>query len=1068
MSESEKPDEMLESVANLETARMTLRWALDRMRSLEAGNAEMRELLKAAASGREEAVKELERFRLSAEERLKRLSEKERFVQEMQGILNSLFKGELDVAGFVKKRQELDKAQELIEAKVRKQLAEAEELRKRELEGHARLLTEMEAAYTGALAEAQRRFHEAVAGLEKRHRAEIAAEQAKVSRAYEDVLQETSHQGEQFHQKALLMEAEFSGRRKELEKDLEKLQQKLAEEHLQAEQRQSHLHEALRERIEAEKRQLEQELALRDARVAEMRQALVELEASIERREEEAVRKAFERFEEERRSFRDRIEALRRETDERVAEASNQIEALKAELAQQESRFNSEREALLRAQQDLRRKDADMHREQLEAEHREFLERQRRRDAEQLGALETAERRHAAREAELRESLARDLETVRAAHAEELRRLEAEISSLRERHEAELRIRDDEVRRLSELMRVDDSKRDERTSAEFEALQARHARELERLSQELSRQQERFQAEQTAMLGELGEARQKHAHDLEAARAEIAAKSAAEIDGLRQRHEAESRRLSESWSARYAEQAQRLESEIARLKQRHEADLASAHQESHSILEPLRAAEEERGRRTAADFEALQAKTREEIERLAGRMQAQAEAFKAEREALLAEAQQIRQADAAKHAEALQALEASYKTREAEFSRVNETRFQTLHQEAVRRIQTAVAEVQALRAQMEKQRTESDAQRAALLEQQAAVIQQEAQKYMEQLDQMRRSYSKMLASQKEESLAESERLSKAVSELRAELTRRPEAPAPGASESAVLEGAAVSPLAGKGGAQTSAQAPKRRRLKALGWGALAAAASAAAAFAWVFVFSGRDYAVPFSHPTGLVWEGDILWASDWYDQSIHQLRLGPSGLTAVRRFPVPAHILGMTRVNGAFYIVDSWARLIERWVPSGDALVLDRSWPSPGEKPSAVHYDGKSLWTADSGARKIYRHLLDEDLTVAESYSAGDDPVGLGSDAKGDFWSADGANRLFLRRLRDANLSFAGAYRLPEILDDAPLLSCFAWRGRKLWIGREGSFRLIERPWWRLRADKAALATGPSTLTPSK
>ena len=101
------PEQLLESVSNLETARMTMRWALERMRAIEGANAEMRDLLRAAASGREEALRELERHRLSVDDRVRKLSEKERFVSEMQDILNSLFKGQVDVSEFVKRRQEI-------------------------------------------------------------------------------------------------------------------------------------------------------------------------------------------------------------------------------------------------------------------------------------------------------------------------------------------------------------------------------------------------------------------------------------------------------------------------------------------------------------------------------------------------------------------------------------------------------------------------------------------------------------------------------------------------------------------------------------------------------------------------------------------------------------------------------------------------------------------------------------------------------------------------------------------------------------------------------------------------
>jgi hypothetical protein len=1196
MSEPEKPDDLLESVANLDTARMTLRWALDRMRSLETGNAEMRELLKAAAAGREGAVQELERFRLAAEDRLKRLDEKERFVKEMQGILNSLFKGELDVTGFVAKKQELEKTQELLEAKVRKRLAEAEEAHKREVSEHARLLAEMEGTYSGALAEAQRRFHEQASAIDRRRQEELTAEHGKTSQARDEALKEVQLQGEQYHQKTLLLETEYSAKRKELEVELGRLQEKLVEEHRQAALRQTHLHEILRDRLSSEKSQLEAELALRDSRVSELRQTLAEVESSVMRREAEAARKAFERFETERKDYRERIEALRREAAARQAEIAHELEALRAEIAERESRHSAEREALLAEQTELRRKDAERHREQLDADRRALAEWQRRRDSEHLAAQEVVERQHAAREAELREAHARDLESARAGHAEQLRRLEGEIARLRDRHEGELKLRDEEAARLFSKIRSDDAERDHRTASEFDAQRVQHAAEFERLTSELARQQERFQVERSALIAQFETARGVYAQELAAARAELAKRFDAETERLRLSHAGElgtaqaeaakaqealrslhaeqtarlkeelerlkvqyesetaekqqdAQRLRENLRIQYAEQFQRLKSEIERFKERHEGELAARGQKDQRLQDSLNAAhaeqltrmadetarlrsgyeaeierlkvqsaasietlqkdlqnqagtqrqaEEDRSRRTAVEADSLHAKYREQLDNLAAQMQQQGQAFHAERSALFAEFEKVRKEDAAKHAEALraleasrqaeavrhietlrameasrqndaakhaqtlQALDASHKAQQSELLKQNEARFEALRQEAARWIQAATADMGALRERTDKARADLDAQRLVIVEQEAGVRRDDAQRYeaalhalekfflernnerlrdtVEQLEQMRRTYSKMLASQKEEALAESERNRKESSELRLELAKRPKPPAD------VLEGG------------EAPKPPLQGRFKMLAWSASALGLAAAAAFSWVFWFSGRDYTVPFSHPTGLLWEGDTLWASDWYDGAIHQLRLGPDGLSSVKRYPIPAHVMGMTRINGTFYVVDSWARLIERWVIDGKGLRMERSWPSPGDKPSAIHYDGKDLWTADAASRRIYRHSVDDDLTVLESFPAEEHPVGMASDEKGGFWSAGGADRLFLHR-QTPGLSVLEAYRFPDLSDGSTPLSCFAWRGRKLWVGLDGSFKLAERPRWRLKK---------APLTPSK
>ena len=98
-------EQMLSSVANLEAARLTLRWSLERIRFLESSSAQALELLKSAQSARDKAVGELESSRQSSERRLQALAQKEKFVSDMQGIFNDLFKGDLSVGELLQERE---------------------------------------------------------------------------------------------------------------------------------------------------------------------------------------------------------------------------------------------------------------------------------------------------------------------------------------------------------------------------------------------------------------------------------------------------------------------------------------------------------------------------------------------------------------------------------------------------------------------------------------------------------------------------------------------------------------------------------------------------------------------------------------------------------------------------------------------------------------------------------------------------------------------------------------------------------------------------------------------------
>ncbi|MDE2293776.1 MAG: hypothetical protein KGL53_17095, partial [Elusimicrobia bacterium] len=276
----------------------------------------------------------------------------------------------------------------------------------------------------------------------------------------------------------------------------------------------------------------------------------------------------------------------------------------------------------------------------------------------------------------------------------------------------------------------------------------------------------------------------------------------------------------------------------------------------------------------------------------------------------------------------------------------------------------------------------------------------------EQLEELRRHYRKALDS------------------LRDELAPAPEAPA-------VPEGPIVHPV--------------RRRWP---WALLSLVVLAAGLFAvrQRGTAPGRDFKVPFDHPTALVWQGDVLWAADWKEQAVFRLAYKDGVLRATNRYALPeTHVTGLA-VNGAdFYVADSWRRQIQRWRLDGDHLLFAAAWPSPGPQPSALFFDGTSLWSADSQEMRIYRHALDDQLSVLSSYAVRFPVVGLWADAQ-RFWSADTAYRLIHRHRYDDVLSLVASYGLRELDDGRAPLSAFAMRGGQVWLGRDGEGTLLERP----------------------
>jgi len=118
-----------------------------------------------------------------------------------------------------------------------------------------------------------------------------------------------------------------------------------------------------------------------------------------------------------------------------------------------------------------------------------------------------------------------------------------------------------------------------------------------------------------------------------------------------------------------------------------------------------------------------------------------------------------------------------------------------------------------------------------------------------------------------------------------------------------------------------------------------------------------------------------------------------------------------------------------------ESLTVLQEFPSPGQNPTGVAWDGQNLWTCDAGVARVYQHVPDERLTVLASYpTIGKNPVGLYHD--GEFlWSGDADTRKLYKHNIDRSLSVREIYALPS--QEVPAFSGFAIVGDEVWVSNE-------------------------------
>ncbi|MBI5597431.1 MAG: hypothetical protein HY928_15185 [Elusimicrobia bacterium] len=1079
MPDSGPPDDpelLLENVANLDTARMTLRWALERIRGLERSGTEVQELLQRSYAGRQKAEGELDEFKRSVEDRLRKLAEKERFVSDMQRILNDLFKGDVDVAEFVKRRQALDEERAHLESQVRRRLEEAEAGQKREIAENSRRLTEMEGVYSASLAEAQRGFHAELERIESEHAASLRTERERYDQFRSETQRESVRMAEEYQRRLLILEHEYAAKRTELTGDLDRLKARLVDEAKAADA--ARAAEAAREaeRWLADRAALEARLAEREKILAALETAMKGAEAAYFSRDEarraehagelqalgerhaaegagfrralEAARVETARREEsfqaermawvgERNALRAKIaseyegllETLRAHGEASLAEAAKQAQALRDGAAAMAREFEAERAKLLDEQTSLRRLDAEKFSEALrQLEHR-FHERELEARKENEGDIEALRRHfedalqrqrgesrkeieaHAqevqtlrARLREQQEDLSRALEAAEKRRIEELRASEALLA---ERHTEDLeRLRRDRDEALAGLSRAHAQALEE-AGARLAAAQARAAAEREELvaRQEALRVSERsgFQDALRAQAEEAAARELQHARRTEALAEEA-------------------RALREAFAQERLDLMAKFDAALERRQKAHEEELAAVRLSRHDSFE------KDSGERAAllrahelTLNELQKSHARELLERTSALRDAVEEQARARRKAL-DEAAAAHEQSLREQARTLQAALAEQSGLRAEAERNAEAalseltrahaeeraRLRSEHEAALER---AVQERQAERTAEQRRREERLAELEGFYAQSRTSGAKDA---ADQLEQLRRHYRR------------------ALDAMRRELD--PNAPEAAAESRPVVH-----------------RVPRRWP-----WAAAVAAAVTLALFMAVNLRNpaappsapALGYEVPFKNTTALAWKGESLWAADWKESAVFRLTLQEGRLTVSEKFPLPeSHITGMAVLDDTVYISDSWSRQIQRWKKEGDLLLQTGSWASPGSQPSALFFDGTNLWSADVSERKIYRHAMDDRLTVLATYPVDLPVIGLWADAE-RFWTADSANRLIHRHRWDDTLSLVASYALKELDDGKAPVSAFAMKegGPVVWLARDGQGTILERP----------------------
>jgi len=194
----------------------------------------------------------------------------------------------------------------------------------------------------------------------------------------------------------------------------------------------------------------------------------------------------------------------------------------------------------------------------------------------------------------------------------------------------------------------------------------------------------------------------------------------------------------------------------------------------------------------------------------------------------------------------------------------------------------------------------------------------------------------------------------------------------------------------------------------------------------------RVYAIPYSHPTAITYDGKHIWIADWFTQTFYKHTIDGSFTIASTYFMHDAHPTGLTFDGRNIWSADSWSKLILKHA-LGESMSITERFQSPAEDSSGLYWDGTYLWICDMQTAKIFKTRITEEgfMIIKEYDSPCSVPIGLFF-KEPYYWVGD-ADTNCLYRL-DKDFQVRGIYRIDLPTEKDYRLSSVCWDGKSVWL----------------------------------
>ena len=733
-------EQMVNDVTSLDTARMTLRWALERLNSIEKERADLKKSLTLAEeTSRRLQLKEAA-LKDAYESRTKTLDEKEDFYTKLEATMALLGEGKLDVQQLLKKEAKLDGLRKSLEDEYQEKFADLDRNQRSIIDRWNTRLLEVESQYAGKLSESQKKYDSLRAELEADYQGRLTSLQASYKAKEKDLTERIGQLEANVYQSESKVEArrreletEYLNKKRETEENYRKLRGML-ETSLEEKLRAADSDHAAQVRSleaswQAERARLGEEQRVREGQFLAAQDKIKQVENDLAAMQEKHHAEMLKFLSEREAAFRARLEDLEKEKtakEQGVRELSALMEKRAQGWAEEKAALEAETgRRIAAAEQAANERVLGMDAEYAarKQELQDLLEQKRAELQNEFDARLVSERRALEDEKARLDEERRLRDEGLARAAAQVKRLEAELGSAREGHNQELleRINSGEEAFRGKLAAFEEEKRayndtinkltddlrkaeyavqaeKEKIAREFEARAAAYEARLARNEELFEQRRRSYEEALQGMASRLEAAAKAAAEEKEIFSKELtltAARASAEADervaAARADYEARKAQIEKDFEARYGDRLRALEDEKRRFGEAL-AERAAQLETAHARNAELEAAVG--SQRAAADAKA------DELKR------AHEQAFG---QARAAHAEEIERASAAHEArltEAVESRERLAREYSAELARVLEEG----RKEAAAREERVAAELAAAKADYESRLAEAGGQ----------------------------------------------------------------------------------------------------------------------------------------------------------------------------------------------------------------------------------------------------------------------------------------------------------------------------------------------------------------------